>query len=262
MKEYTNKTVDEAVADACKELGIPAEQLVYKVTEEKKGLFSKKATIAVYDVNDAVEFAQEYLKTAVGGMGITITTTGSVEEDIIHITIDSERNPVLIGKNGRTLQALNELDRLAVSNKFRHRYRILLDVGGYKEDKYSRIAYLAKRTANEVLKSHIDVHLDPMTPDERRVVHNTLSGMAHIKTESSGEGMNRAVTVKYIPGPGESKPTSVASKPVEEKKPVEAEKPVEVAPVAPEVPAEEVKPVEAAPAETPVAAPADKKEGE
>jgi spoIIIJ-associated protein len=198
MKEFTSKTVDDAVNDAAKELGVPADQLVYKVTEEKKGLFSKKATIEVYDVDDAVTFAQDYLKTAIGGMGIEITTEAKVEEDIIHITINSERNPVLIGKNGRTLQAFNELVRLAVSNKFRHRYRILLDVGGYKEDKYSRIAYIAKRTANDVLKSHVDVKMDPMTPDERRVVHNTLNGMEHIKTESSGEGSDRAVTIKYI----------------------------------------------------------------
>ncbi len=234
MKEFTSKTVDDAVSEACKELGVTVETLVYKVTEEKKGLFSKKATIQVYDVNDALEFAQEYLKTALGGMGITIETTGTIEEDIIRITINSERNPILIGKNGRTLQALNELDRLAVSNKFRHRYRILLDVGGYKEDKYSRVAYIAKKTANEVLRSHVDVRLDPMTPDERRVVHNTLNGMNHIKTESSGEGVNRAVTVKYIPGPEAAKAAPKAPiapapvKPAEpvatsEDKPVEAE---------------------------------------
>ena len=241
MKEYTNKTVEDCVAAAAQELGIPAESLVYKVTEEKKGLFVKRATIEVYEVEDAVQFAQDYLKTAVGGMGIEITTSATVEEDIIRVSIDSERNPVLIGKNGRTLQALNELDRLAVSNKFRHRYRILLDVGGYKEDKYSRVAYIAKRTANEVLRSHVDVRLDPMTPDERRVVHNTLNGMAHIKTESSGAGLNRAVTVKYIPGPNETKPTSVSksapTKPVVEQ-PAE-EKPAETEPAAEEKPVEE-----------------------
>ncbi len=198
MKQYTNKTVEDCLADASKELAVTSDQLVYRVVEEKKGLFSKKATIEVYEVNDAVAFAQDYLKTAIGGMGVAITTEAKVEEDIIHITINSERNPVLIGKNGRTLQSLNELDRLAVSNKFRHRYRILLDVGGYKEDKYSRIAYIAKKTANDVLKSHVDVKMDPMTPDERRVIHNTLSGLDHIKTESSGEGPDRAVTIKYV----------------------------------------------------------------
>ena len=105
---------------------------------------------------------------------------------------------MIIGKNGKTLQALNELTKLAVSNKFRRRYRILLDVGGYKEDKYERIARIAKRAANQVLRTKIDVQLDPMSPDERRIVHNTLTGWEGIKTESSGEGSNRAVSILYI----------------------------------------------------------------
>jgi len=52
-----------------------------------------------------------------------------------------------------------------------------------------------------------------MTPDERRVVHNTLNGMAHIKTESSGEGVNRAVTVKYVGGSAEAKPAEKPAAP-------------------------------------------------
>src|SRR5574344_964224 len=206
MKEYSAKTVDDCLAAAAKELGVEADDLVYTVKEEKKGLFKKSAKIDVYDQSDAVSYGETYLVGALKALGIEATVQSTVEDDIIKMTVNSERNPVLIGKNGRTLQAFNELVRLAVSNKFRHRYRILLDVGGYKEDKYSRIAYIAKRTANDVLKSHVDVKMDPMTPDERRVVHNTLNGMEHIKTESSGEGMNRAVTVKYIAGPAEAKP--------------------------------------------------------
>lgn len=198
MKQFTCKTLEECISAAAAEYGVSESQIVYKLVEEKKGLFSKKAVIEVYDADDAAEFAQEYLKTAIGAMGIEIETKASVEDEIIRVTIDSKRNPVLIGKNGKTLQALNELDRLAVSNKFHHRYRILLDVGGYKEDKYSRITYLAKRAAKDVVKSHVDAKLDPMTPDERRVVHNALNGMAHIKTESYGEGAERAITIKYV----------------------------------------------------------------
>lgn len=198
MKQYTAKTVEDAVNAASLDLGIEASKLMYNIIEEKKGLFRKEATIEVATIDDAAEFAQEYLKQAVGAMGVEITTTAKVEDEIIHITINSERNPVLIGKGGKTLQALNELDRLAVSNKFRKRYRILLDVGGYKEDKYSHISYLAKRSAKEVLRTKMDVQLSPMTPDERRVVHNTLNGWEHIKTESSGEGRERAVSIKYV----------------------------------------------------------------
>lgn len=198
MKEFKGKTIEEALKAASEELGIASENIVYKVTDEKKGLFRKEATIEVYEENDALEYAEQYLKEAIGALGIEVTTEAHVEDDIIHISLDSKRNPVLIGKNGRTLQSLNELVRLAVSNKFRHRYRILLDVGGYKEDKYGRLAYVARRNANEVLRSHVDVKLEPMTPDERRIIHNTLSGMEHIKTESTGEGPQRAVVIKYV----------------------------------------------------------------
>ncbi|MCQ2799312.1 MAG: Jag N-terminal domain-containing protein [Bacilli bacterium] len=200
MKHFTSKTVEDAIEAASKAVGIPAEQLIYKVIEEKKGLFGigREATIEIYDIDDAAAFAEEYIKTALGGMGVEAETTSTIDEGIIHLNINSERNPILIGKNGRTLQALNELTRLAVSNKFHHRYRILLDVGGYKEDKYDRLEWIAKKTAREVLKTKVDVKLDPMTADERRVVHNTLNGMAHIKTESSGEGRDRAITIKYV----------------------------------------------------------------
>lgn len=200
MKHFTSKTVDDAIQAASKAVGIPAEQLIYKVVEEKKGLFGigKEATIEIYDIEDAAAFAEEYIKTALGGMGVEAETSSTISEDIIHLNIDSQRNPILIGKNGRTLQALNELTRLAVSNKFRHRYRILLDVGGYKEDKYGRLQWVAKKTAREVVKTKIDVKLDPMTADERRIIHNTLNGMNHIKTESSSEGRERAVTIKYV----------------------------------------------------------------
>ena len=197
MKEYSNKTVEECVNEACLELGIPTNKLLYKVVEEKTGLF-KKAKIEVYTEEDAIAYAEKYLTETLGAMGVEITAEGTLQDGVIRINIDSKRNPVLIGKSGRTLQALNELTRLAVSNKFRHRYRILLDVGGYKEDRYSRIAYLAKRAAEEVVKTKYPVQLDPMTPDERRIVHNTLTGWKNIKTECSGEGSERAVNIFYV----------------------------------------------------------------
>ena len=198
MKEFTAKTVEEALAQAAESLGVEAIHLVYEVKEEKKGLFRKSAVIAVYEDDDAAAYAENYLKSALKALGVEIETESVLEEGIIKITIDSDSNPILIGKGGKTLQALNEVTKFAVSTKFRKRYRILLDVGGYKEDKYDRVAHIAKRTAKTVLRTHIDAALDPMTPDERRVVHNTLSDWEHIKTESSGEGQDRAVTIKYV----------------------------------------------------------------
>lgn len=198
MKTFTAKTLEEAIANACAELNVSEKSLSYEVKEEKKGLFKKSATIAVFDKDDASEFAVEYIKKSLYALGVQVSAEANVEDDIIKITIDSDHNPILIGRNGKTLQALNELTKLAVSNKFRHRYRILLDVGGYKEDKYSKVERIARRVAKEVIRTKVDVQLDPMTPDERRVVHGCLSKMDHIKTESTGEGSSRAVCIKYV----------------------------------------------------------------
>ena len=198
MKRFTAKTLDDAIVLACQDYGILPDQLNYSIIEEKKGLFAKKVEVEVYDLSDAIEFAQEYLVNAISSFGITATTKASLSDDIIKITINSDHNSILIGKNGRTLQALNELTKLAVSSRFKKRYRVLLDIADYKGDKYKRVIHIAKRTAYEVQKTHVDAELDPMTADERRVVHNALSRIRNISTESTGEGKKRHIVIKYV----------------------------------------------------------------
>ena len=198
MKTYTAKTVEDAIKLATEELGIEEIDLVCQIIEEKNGLFSKKATIQVYELSDAIEYANQYIKDVIQSLGISdVEAKSSLEDDVIRIEINTNHNPILIGKNGVTLQALNEIVRLAVSSKFKRRYRILLDVGEYKDKKYSHIASIARKAAKEVQKTKIDVTLNPRPSDERRIVHNALSRFSHIRTESFGEGRNRAVTIKY-----------------------------------------------------------------
>lgn len=199
MKQFTAKTVDEALALASEELSTPVDELIFTVIEEKKALFSKKAVIEVYELTDAIEFAENYIKNVINSLGIEgVTTKTTLEDDVMRIEINSDHNPILIGKNGITLQALNEIVRLAVSGKFHRRYRILLDIGEYKDNKYSRVAFIARKNAKEVQKTKVDCALDPMPSDERRVVHNALANFSHIKTESTGEGRHRAVVIKYV----------------------------------------------------------------
>ena len=197
MKKYQAKTIDEAVEMAAQELGILPSDVNFAVQEEKKGLFIK-VTIEVYELSDAIEFAEEYLKNVTAALGIQSETTTVLKDDIIHISLNSDHNPILIGKNGKTLQALNELARLAVSSKFKKRFRILLDINDYKDGKYSRVAFAARKAAKEVQKTKMDATLEPMPADERRVVHNALANFSHIKTESAGEGHHRAVVIKYV----------------------------------------------------------------
>lgn len=209
MKKFSSKTLEEAIEEASKELNLTKEELVYEVLEEKKGLFSKKVTIGVYEIADVIEFAENYIKNVIlEGLGLDVSVKTIYRNELIKILVETDRNSLLIGKNGSSLQALNELTKLAVSTKFKRKFRILLDIGDYKDKKYARVVSIAKKAAKEVSKTHIDIKLDPMTPDERKKVHNALASWKNIKTESIGDGKDRAIVVKFV-GNAEAQPSNI-----------------------------------------------------
>ena len=86
----------------------------------------------------------------------------------------------------------------AVQNQFKKRIEISVDINGYKETRYKKVASMAKRLGKQVLKTKIDVKLDPLPADERKVIHQVISEIDHLKTESQGEGKNRFVTISYV----------------------------------------------------------------
>lgn len=198
MKIYTGKTVEEAIASACEELNCSEEQLIYIVSDKKKGIFNKKVIVEVYELCDVISYAEEYLLGVTDALEIESSVKTKIDDEIIRITIDSTHNPILIGKNGKTLQALNELVKLAVSNHFHRRFRILLDINGYKDNKYSRLIRAARKFGHEVQKTKATYTFEPMPSDERRAIHNALSNMDHIRTESTGEGTQRKVQIIYV----------------------------------------------------------------
>ena len=198
MKSYAGKTVEEALNYAASDLNVPVENLIYIVSDKKKGLFSKKVVVDIYDLPDVIQYAEDYLLGITDELGIESTVKTRLDDDIIHITIDSTHNPILIGRGGRTLQAFTELTKLAVSNHFHRRFRILIDVNGYKDVKYVRLSKLTRRYAHEVAKSKETYVFEPMPADERRVIHNACTGIAHVKSESTGEGPHRRVQLIYV----------------------------------------------------------------
>ena len=198
MKVYQGKTVEDALQVASKELQIPIEDIVYIVEDKKVGLFNKKLVVDVYEMSDIVSYAEDYVLKVIDAFGIESSVKTRLNDDIIRITIDSTHNPILIGNNGKTLQALNELTKIAVSNHFHRRFRVLLDVNGYKDKKYFKLQKLARRLAHEVQKTKATYTFDAMPADERRVIHNACSNMDHIRTESVGEGAHRQVQIIYV----------------------------------------------------------------
>ena len=172
--KFTGKTLDEALNAACNAKGCTKEELHYEVTEEKSGFI---------------------------GIGKTI----EIENDhgFYRITVNTKNNAIMIGKAGKSLQAFNRLVKAAVSAAFKKRVGLLIDVNGYKEERYEKICKMAVRVAKDVRRTKVDAVLDPMPADERKAIHNALAGMNDISTKSEGEGEGRRLHILYTPGKDE-----------------------------------------------------------
>lgn len=191
---YQGKTLQEAIKNAAEQEFCSEEEIEYILKKETED----EVEIEVFTIMDVIAFAQKYLHDGIEALGFDNKVVPTLNEGVIKLRVESDRNAILIGKNGKSLQALNELTKIAVSSYYKKKYRILIDVGNYKIEKYDRVIRLARKTAHEVQKNKTEATLDYLTPDERRVIHNALNGMPHIKTESEGMGESRRLHIKYI----------------------------------------------------------------
>lgn len=200
MKKFVGKTKEDALAIAAIELNVPVENIYVDSVVENKGLFGRIKNVEVTCYTDAmvVEFVQTYLQKIIEMMGIEVKMTPSFSDGLIRIKLSTNHNSILIGKDGETLHALNEICRCAANSTFKKRVRILLDINDYKTDKYAKLISIAKREAIKVSKTKITASLSPMSADERRAIHNALISFKHVKTVSVGEGKDRHITIEYV----------------------------------------------------------------
>lgn len=101
----------------------------------------------------------------------------------------------LVGPRGNVLEALQELTRLAVQQETGTRSRLMLDIAGWRSDRRRELTELGKATAEKVLASGERIRLQPMTPFERKVVHDAVAGIEGVHSESEGEDPRRRVVV-------------------------------------------------------------------
>ncbi len=200
MKNYTAKTLEELLANAAADKGVAVEDLQYTVTEEKEGLLGigKSVSADVFCMDDVKEFLFDYLGNFFTSIDQDIEVAIEEKRDSFIVNLNADNNAVLIGKMGKTLAAFNTVVRAAVNSEFKKRIDVLIDINHYKEDRYAKLRSMAKRIAKQVQRSKIDVELDPMPNDERKIIHKTLNEWHNIRTESEGEAANRHVCIRYV----------------------------------------------------------------
>ena len=198
MKKYTYqaKTFEEAKNMALAELMEQQENLYITEIESSTKLFSKKSVIEVIKKEDVLEYIKELIKNITKYMGLTVNMEVKKREDNVTISLYSDNNAILIGKDARTLNALTTIIKQSVFNQIGTYYNFVLDVSEYKEKQQFFIEKAAKKTAKEVARTKIEAKLEPMNSYERRIVHNALTNFRGVYTESEGVEPHRYVVIK------------------------------------------------------------------
>jgi spoIIIJ-associated protein len=142
------------------------------------------------------EVAADYLETLLDILDMDGDLDLDVEGDRASVAIIGDGLSALIGTRGATLEALQELTRLAVLQDTGERSRLMLDIGGYRVKRRSELVSLAKEVGARVASNGQDEKLAPMTPFERKVVHDTIAEIDGVVSESEGEEPQRRVVVR------------------------------------------------------------------
>lgn len=199
MKKYTfnGKTLEDALEVAYNELNVGKDDIFYKSSEQKGGLFkAKKVEVEVIKKADVDDFIKDFALKITSDMGFQTQIESKVRDGILNITLHSDNNNLLIGKDGKNMAALSTIIRQAVYNELGFFYKFNLDVGEYKLKQQKNIERMAKSVARDVAKSKVEAKLEPMNSYERRIVHNILNDDKYVYTESFGEEPNRYVVIK------------------------------------------------------------------
>ncbi len=199
MKKYTGKNLEELLDKVAKEKGVRVDELTYYVLEEKQGFlgFGAQVTAEIYCLNDVSDFLKTYLETFFKNFEQSIEVTVERQNEAFKVMINAENNAILIGRGGQTLQAINTVVRGAVNSFFKRRFQVLIDINNYKNDRYDKVKAMATRIARTVQRTKISAVLDPMPNDERKVIHQMLSEMKNIRTESEGDGNHRRLRIIF-----------------------------------------------------------------
>ncbi|MBO5481456.1 MAG: protein jag [Clostridia bacterium] len=209
-KEFTGKTVEEAIALGLEELGLTQEQADIRVLEEgKKKLFgSVKARVEIAPLTEETQTAApvatgktdgertvEFLEGLFKLLKITACTELVTEGEKVEINITAANSNAVIGKHGATLDAIQTLAG-AVANTGRDDYkRVVVDCENYRENREATLVKLAGNLAAKAQRLGRKIQLEPMNPYERRIIHSALSEMEGVKTESEGKEPNRYIVV-------------------------------------------------------------------
>ena len=199
--EVTGRTVEEAVNKAVDQLGIKKSNAQIEVLcEPNQGLFgfigSKDARVLVTKRYEAEEYLQKFIEKMLFLMELGGEVEVTSSEENYYVRINDSSSGILIGRRGRTLNEMQYLVNSILRRQFPGiRKRVIMDVGNYRQRRERTLNRLALKAAERVLATRRQVSLEPMTPQDRRIIHLALKEHGEVYTYSKGEEPRRQIVI-------------------------------------------------------------------
>jgi spoIIIJ-associated protein len=210
--ERSAPSVEEAIESALDELGVSEQEARVEIVQEPRqgllGIGGQEAVVRVAVREDGggalaeeqAAVAEDFLEGLLERMGIPADLDHHVVEGVMYVDIlggqEDDSVGLLIGRHGHTLEAIQELVRSAVQRRTEERCRIIVDVEDYRKRRRSQLAGKARDAAKRVRRSGKEERLEPMSPYERKIVHDSAGEIGGVETVSEGEEPERRVVIR------------------------------------------------------------------
>jgi spoIIIJ-associated protein len=202
-REFSGKTEEEVIAEALGTLKLKEDQVKIEFIDQKNGIFSfgKKNVLAQVSYSEELQFGNRCLmlvRDLLEKMNIEakIYLLEETDEKIV-IEIESPDSALIIGKKGKTLEAIQTLINVIMNKNANVWTKIIIDIGNYRSRQERYLNKIALHYANIVKKTKKSILLEPMNPFERRIVHMILKDEKYIDTQSEGEGTIKKIRILY-----------------------------------------------------------------
>ena len=199
--EFSAKTVNDAITEACQKFVVTSDKLDYEVIEEGSsgflGIGSKPAVIKARVKSSVKDNAKDFLNSVFQAMNLTVVVDINYDEanNSMNIDLSGDEMGVLIGKRGQTLDSLQYLVSLVVNKDVENYIHVKVDTENYRQRRKETLENLAKNISYKVKRTKRPVSLEPMNPYERRIIHSALQNDKYVMNHSEGDEPFRHVVV-------------------------------------------------------------------
>lgn len=212
--EAVGATVEEAIDRALEQLGATEDEVEIRVLAEGDRGQPARVSVQMRDERTAQELGDEdgppptpeelerhadivedFLNGLLDQMDVDADVDVAIEPTLVVAELSGDDAGLLIGRHGSTIEAFQEITRAAVKAATGHWAAVQVDVEGYLERRQEQLTSRARRLADKVRRSGEPIDMPPMSSSERKIVHQALSGIPGVRTESTGQGPERHLVI-------------------------------------------------------------------